>query len=177
MSLSPRRVGAAVAAGGIAFVVTFGLGQAFSGPYYPPAQPPAKAVPKVQPLKATDLQQVRNAFGPFSTIAVNAGSPEPDTRSPAILLLSNDSSVQASTKWTVRFNKQAWSQQPAFQISGVSVSHGYATFGMGQGSVFTVKCGQPFVLEDQPQQVVLIDVNAKQWIVNSNRALVLRERM
>jgi hypothetical protein len=126
----------------------------------------------------TDLQTMEAAFGPFAHLPAS-NSDTPDTKYPALLLMRQDSSEVASTRWTVTVKSiRPWEQLSAPQISALSVTHGYASFKVSTSPVFvyTVHVGQPFVLEFEPQYVMYIDAAGNQWTTSFARAKQLRLR-
>ena len=134
---------------------------------------PLPTVPQ-QSLKPTDLQQVEETLGPFTTLPVS-NSATPDTKYPAVLLIRQDGSIAASVQWSVPFQSLNWVKQDAVQIVSLTVKDGYATFSTGPGRAYTVRCSQPFVLEAVPQFVWVIDSGGKQWSISSNNAAALRQ--
>lgn len=136
--------------------------------------PKLPAVQLQQPA-TTDLQQVEATLGSFGTLPVSSSN-TPDTAFPAVLLIRQDGSIAASQKWTVPFSANEWAKQSSPQIAALSVSNGYATFKTSASGIFayTVRVGQPFVLEQVPQYVMLIDAQGVQWSIGSTRAETLR---
>jgi hypothetical protein len=148
-----------------------------SGPTTQPAvQQPLPPVEE-QPLTDTNLTQAKQALGPFETIAVSADTPTPDTHSPAVLLLNQDNSTQASQRWTIPFNgsTSSWKQTSVTQIRSISLVNGYVTFGSNLNRTFVVKCNQPFIFEEMPQQVVVIDPQGNTWSTTTARATASRQ--
>jgi hypothetical protein len=141
-------------------------------------QPPSvvRQLPPVeQPhLTQTDLQQVRDTLGPFSTIPVAGDTPTPDTHSPAVLVLNQNGSTEASQTWTVPFDSTQWAQRDVFHIRSLSSKLGYMTIGTDIGRTFVVKANQPFIFEEEPGQVYLIDANGTTLTITTARAEALR---
>ncbi len=129
-----------------------------------------------QILGQTDLQETLAALGPFETIAVPT-SDTPDTEFPALLLLRQDGSVAASKNWTLSYTPTSWAQQDTFQISKLQVRGKYATLQSAGGRVYTVRTGQPFLLEGFPQHVLLVTDDGQQWSIPSSRAHILRRSL
>lgn len=145
----------------------------------PPTTPPRAEQQAPEPpqiLRQTDLQKSRAALGPFETIAAPS-SDHPDTKFPAVLLLRQDGSVAASTKWKLPFSPTTWAQQDVFQISKLGVDGDYATIESSTGNVYTVRIGQPFLMEGVPQQILLIDSDAQQWTTPISRAQIARQAL
>jgi len=126
------------------------------------------------PVELTDLQQVEAALGPFETIVVDKDTPAPDLKYPASLKLNPNGSTEASTAWKVPFDASTWSQTNISQLRTPTVVNGYATIGV-KDQVFIVKCGQPFFLKEQPQQVYVIDAQGVHWSITATRASAMRQ--
>lgn len=140
------------------------------------AQTVPKQPAKPQILRQTDLQKAVAALGPFQTLAVPS-SDHPDTNNPAVLLLRQDGSVAASQKWTLTFTHATWAALETMQISRVQVNGDYAVIEDSTGNVYTVRCGQPFVMEGVPQQLLLVDTAGQQWTAPTTRANILRRSL
>lgn len=127
---------------------------------------------------STDLQQVQAKLGPFVMLPVS-DSTTPDTQYPAVLLIGGDGSISASQAWTVP-TSGAWAKQDAPQISAQSpVSNGYVTFRLSTSTVlaYTVKVGQPFVLDSVPQQLMYFGADGSQHSTNMASAELLRRHL
>ena len=133
---------------------------------------PLPAPPEI-PLTATDRQKVVTGLGSFSTIAPAIGR-NPDTQAPAVLLLREDGSIAASVQWTVPFTNTSWSKQDIIQLTAATRLGNYANLQTDQGRTYEVRLGQPFVLEETPGQVMLIDQDGFQWQISTGRAIALR---
>jgi hypothetical protein len=129
------------------------------------------------PLTDTDLQQVKTVLGPFKAIAADADSPTPETNAPAVLILNQDSSTLASEKWTVPFEATQWSKGDVFQIRSQSMALGYVTIGTNRQRTFVVKANQPFIFEEAPQQVHIVDGQGNTWSVTTARAEAQRQAL
>lgn len=174
--LTRKRVVILVVAALVALAGVGIVSYALSGPPAQPAiekpLPPAGQVP----LEDTDLNQVKEALGPFTTIAVSADSPNPDTSHPAVLLLNQDGSTQASENWTVPFNgSTSWTQGDVAQIRSISLNVGYVTFGTNLQRTFVVKANQPFIFEEAPERVVVVDAQGNTWSSTMSRAQASRQ--
>jgi hypothetical protein len=129
------------------------------------------------PLTDTDLQQVKSVLGPFKAVTADADSPTPETNAPAVLILNQDGSTLASEKWTVPFEATQWSKGGVFQIRSQSVALGYVTIGTNLRRTFVVKANQPFIFEETPQQVHIIDGQGNTWSVTTARAEAQRQAL
>ena len=130
-------------------------------------------VPAQIPLTQTDRQTIVSGLGPFSTIAPPVGR-NPDTQAPAILLLREDGSTAASLQWTVPFTPTTWAKQDVLQLTAATRLGNYANLVTDQGRSYEVRLNQPFVLEENPNQVNLIDADGFAWQISSGRAIALR---
>jgi hypothetical protein len=127
-----------------------------------------------EPLLPTDLQHIKSVLGPFQVIPVLANSPTPETNYPAILVLNQNGSTEASKSWTVGFDTDLWARDTASKVRSVSVELGYATIGSDIGRTFVVKVAQPFVFEEMPEKVYAVDSSGVVWTVTSARAEAMR---
>lgn len=130
----------------------------------------------VQPDQPTDLQTVETQLGPFAVLPAS-NSPTPDTQYPAVLLARYDGSLAASQRWKLSTDLHNWTNQEAIQITNLSVHNGFATFSTGPAQVYTVHVDQPFVLENVPQYVMLIDEQGKQWQISTAKAIASRQTL
>lgn len=172
-----RRGLIAAVAGFVAAATTAVVIYAVSGPTTPldekdPLPPVAQG-----PLTDTDLQQVKTVLGPFKAIAADADSPTPETNAPAVLILNQDGSTLASEKWTIPFEATQWSKGDVFQIRSQSMALGYVTIGTNRQRTFVVKANQPFIFEEAPQQVHVIDGQGNAWSVTTARAEAQRQAL
>lgn len=136
---------------------------------------PLPAAQPQQPGPPTDLQQMEQALGPFTTLP-SSDSSTPDTQFPAVLLVNQDGSISASQNWTVPFVSTEWAEQLSPQISALTVTGDYVSFKVSTSTVllYTIKVGQPFVLELVPNYVMYIDANGNQWSISTTRAGLAR---
>ena len=104
---------------------------------------------------------------------VAAGIP----RASAVLILNQDSSTLASEKWTVPFEATQWSKGDVFQIRSQSMALGYVTIGTNRQRTFVVKANQPFIFEEAPQQVHIVDGQGNTWSVTTARAEAQRQAL
>jgi hypothetical protein len=174
-TFAPRRL---VVAGVVGLLLAGGVGffgSLTSGPQQPPVV--VQPLPHVEqsPLTQTDLQQVRDTLGPFATILVANDTPTPDTHAPSVLILNQNASTEASQAWTVPFDSTQWAQRDIFQIRSLSLKLGYVTIGTNVGRTFVVRANQPFIFEDTPEQLYLIDGNGVLWTITTARAEALRQ--
>jgi len=172
-----RRGLIAVGVGLLAAAVTAVVIYATTGPTTPPDE--KDPVPPVAqgPLTDTDLQQVKSVLGPFKAIPADADSPTPETNAPAVLILNQDGSTLASEKWTVPFEATQWSKGDVFQIRSQSMALGYVTIGTNRQRTFVVKANQPFIFEETPQKVHIIDGQGNTWSVTTARAEAQRQAL
>lgn len=138
-----------------------------------PALPPG--VTYYQP-HTTDLAWITDKLGPFAPISVQVDSPIPDTHAPALLMLRQNGSTEASTQWQVPFTRAAWSKASAFQVHDpVSRPTGYVTFSTTPLHVYTVAVNQAFFFEEQPQTVFMYDPAGQSWSTTVTLAYSLRQ--
>ena len=176
-ALRPRRLAIALAVAIVAGSVWTVVGEISSTPVSQPIV--EQPVPPVvqEPLEETDLAQVKSVLGPFVTIVVSADSPTPETRSPAVLILHQDGGTSASQNWTIPFDTTSWSRRDAFQIRSLSSQLGYVTIGSNLQRTFVVKANQPFLFEDAPQQLCMIDAQGNTWATTTARAQAARQAL
>ena len=172
-----RRGLIAVGAGLVAAAITAVTIYAFSGPTTPPDEQDPMPPVAQGPLTDTDLQQVKSVLGPFKAIAADADSPTPETNAPAVLILNQDGSTLASEKWTVPFEATQWSKGDVFQIRSQSMALGYVTIGTNLKRTFVVKANQPFIFEEVPQQVHVVDGQGNTWSTTTARAEASRQAL
>lgn len=129
----------------------------------PPVAQPIPPAPHPEPLSPTNLQQVREGLGPFQTIVVRSDTETPDTDYPAVLMLKEDGSTQASEKWTVPFDTATWTREDHFLIDRKSPMRGYFII-VSSNRTFTVQALQPFVFEAEPEKAVVIDAQGVVWV-------------
>jgi hypothetical protein len=174
-----RRLLAALIAATLITVAVTTVQNILRTPHQPIGSTPALPGVSQQTLGATDLQTMTAAFGPFVQLPASS-SDRPDTKYPALLLMHQDSSEAASVGWTVPVTTtQPWEQLAAPQLSALSVAGDYASFKLATSTVFiyTVRVGQPFVLESEPQRVMYIDATGHQWSMSFGTAKQLRLRL
>jgi len=173
-AVAPKRLLTALVVG-----VVFGLAPVVlddvTSPSPQPASAPQKPPAAEAPLTQTDLQQVRSALGPFTVIPVLNNTPTPETKAPAVLILNQNGSTEASERWTVLYHTVQWSRRDSFYIRSVSMTLGYATIGTSSGQVFVVKAGQPFLLEADPGHVLVVDASGLVYQLTTDRAEALRQ--
>jgi hypothetical protein len=129
----------------------------------------SQGAPDLSPMDALD-----KAFGPFDQLPDAFASNTPDLRSPHLLLIKQDGSEWASRNYTVAFNPKTWTHQSAEGIVAVSpTTHGYMIFHIDDATgsnTYIVRKGQPFVMQEYPQIVVLFAEDGSQWTKASNVA-------
>ncbi len=176
-ALAPRRLAVALAIG---MVVSGAAAVLDNVVFNPPSSPPVVAqpiapAPVPEPLVDTDIAQTRQALGPFETIVVSSDTPTPETRHPAVLILNEDGSTEASTAWTVRFDSTSWTEEDVFQIKSLSTELGYVTIGSGNGRTFVVRANQPFIFGSQPDKVIAVTLQGQTHVLNMSRAQASRQ--
>lgn len=129
-----------------------------------------------QPDVQTDLQKAVTAFGPFEPLPAVA-SDQPDTRIPAVLLLKSNGLMQASSKWTVSLTQASWSPGKAYQVVASEVKGQFVTIKTSNGNVYTIRCEQPFLVEEYPQTMLYIDAQNQLWNTTSTRATLARQAL
>ncbi|MGH8483324.1 MAG: hypothetical protein ACRESP_02880 [Pseudomonas sp.] len=130
-----------------------------------------------EPLVPTDIQQVRDALGPFETILVATDTPTPDTRNPAVLILNDDGSTEASTAWTVPFEPTSWTRENDFRIRGLSFDVGFATIAASNRRTYVVRAGQPFLFEDEPNRMLVVGPDGQMYALTMARAQAQRQSL
>ncbi|MGF7228448.1 MAG: hypothetical protein ACQR33_00495 [Candidatus Saccharibacteria bacterium] len=106
-------------------------------------------------------------------------SSTPDTQYPAVLLVGGDGTVAASQTWQVPFSATTWSKQDAPQITAATFTGDYVTFRLSTSTVFayTVRLGQPFVLQSVPQYVMCFGPDHQQYSTRIAVAELLRRHI
>lgn len=119
-----------------------------------------------EPLTPTNQQQVRSWFGPWSSVrSGNAGAP-------ALVMLLDNGGTDVSS-WRVSVTKK-WRRAAVTPITAATPSGGVAKLRTDKGQAYSVRYGQPFVLERIPDRVyalapgrgsrpVVMSISAK-WI-------------
>lgn len=168
----------AFGAGFAALVVVLIMANAISGPKTEPQTDTEDPKVLQEPLEPTDLDHIKNVLGPFETIAVDANSPTPETQSPAVLILNQDHSTLASQDWTVPFDADAWERDNNTpKIRSKTVEMDFMTIKTDRDLIFVVKALQPFIFEETPDTVYVIDSEGQIWSITSARAVNSRKAL
>ena len=101
------------------------------------------------PPGSTDLQALRQDFGPWQQLAGAS------TDSPALLLLDSGG-VYASQRWTVPSNATWWTQDLGGNVTSVEDTGGRAAITDADGVGYTVGLDQAFIVSSNPDTVLLI---------------------
>jgi hypothetical protein len=114
------------------------------------AQPPAQQVAP----GTTDLQNLKQAWGPWQTQAPS--DQRPQTGSPALLLLENGG-YSSSEKWTISPGAAGWQRDLGGHVTNVDIRGNLAAFTDGDDFPYVVGIGQPFIEASDPNTVLRID--------------------
>lgn len=144
----------AIAAVAVCLAVGLGIGiSSYVGSHQsgPPAASASglPAAPGAVPPASTDLQALRQDFGPWRQLT------GPLTGSPALLLLESGSTY-ASQRWTVSSTAQWWAQDIGGNVSSVALSGDRAAITDADGINYTVGVNQAFIISSNPDTVLLI---------------------
>ena len=167
-----RRLGAIAA---IAIAVAAGLGVGISG-YVGSHQPGPPAATssggsgagQAVPPASTDLQALRQDFGPWRPLAGRA------TDDPALLLLQSGS-AWASERWTVLPSAQWWTQDLGGNLTSVMVSGETAAITDADGVEYTVGVSQAFIVSSNPGAVLLITPSSTVMSMSLAQATAVRQ--
>lgn len=149
----------------IIFISTllFLLGSAFAiyyvGFVYPKGSVPAQQnLPPVisPPLESTDLDVTLDTFGPWASPKIDENG-HSMTNGRSILLLKEDGSIMESTKWQLNTYNVMWRALMPPEISRLSVDNGIAKILTNKRREFTVLTGQPFIFEQTPKSIYIIN--------------------
>ena len=111
----------------------------------PPDSPVAESVAP----GSTDLQALRQDFGPWRQLA------DGPTDSPALLLLENGAAY-ASERWTVPSGATWWAQDLGGNVTSVTRSGDHASIEDADGIGYTVGVNQAFIISSNPDTVLLM---------------------
>ena len=166
----------------VAAAVVVALGAAAFGGWvlYGPGQTPPQVVNQNPPAVVdqqpanTDLQNMEAVWGPWQTISPTDQNPA--TSSPALLLLKQNGGELASTKWTVPFQASSgyWHAQVTAPIDALSVKGDAVKLVSSTNETFWVAIGQPFVFEQTPGQVYVVDQTGNVWQIDLATASGIR---
>jgi hypothetical protein len=116
----------------------------------PPAAGPAQAgEPIGVPPESTNLQDLRQDYGPWQQLAGTT------TDSPALLLLNNGA-ASASRRWTIPAAGPGWQPDLGGDLTSATVSGDQAAIADADDVDYTVGVGQPFVIASNPGTVLLV---------------------
>ena len=147
------RPAAAISAIAIGLAAVLGIGIASyvgshqSGP--PTATSTGSSAPESVAPGSTDLQALRQDFGPWRQLA------DGPTDSPALLLLENGAAY-ASQQWAVPSGATWWAQDLGGNVTSVSRSGDHAIIEDADGVGYTVGLNQAFIISSNPDTVLLI---------------------
>jgi hypothetical protein len=134
-------------AAGLGVGIASYVGSHESGP--PTATATGSPVAQSVPAGSTDLQALRQDFGPWRQLA---GGP---TDGPALLLLESGAAY-ASERWTVPSNATWWAQDLGGNVTSVTKSGARAMIEDADGIGYTVGVNQAFIISSNPDTVLLI---------------------
>jgi hypothetical protein len=123
-----------------------------SGP--PPPVPAQRQRAENVPPESTDLQNLRQDYGPWRQLAPSG--PRPATGAPALMLLE-DGGYLASERWTIEPDAPGWQQDIGGNVANATVTSGYADITDVDGNSYLVDVNQPFIIASNPGTVLLID--------------------
>jgi hypothetical protein len=166
---------AAIAAIAIAIPAGIGVGissYADSHLSGPPAAASSGGSGGVQavPPASTDLQALRQDFGPWRPLAGRL------TDGPALLLLQGGS-ASASERWTVPSTAQWWAQDLGGNVTSVAVSGENATITDADGIEYTVGVNQAFIVSGNPGTVLLIRPSSTVMSMSLAQATAVRQHL
>lgn len=148
-------------------MITAAIVYAISGPKADPVTDEGLPSVENEPLEPTSLDEFKNIFGPFETIVIDTNSATPDTHDPAMLILNQDGSTQASQSWTVTFSADSWDVATTpLEIGSMTVQMDTVFIGTNDRT-FVVKANQPFIFEERPETVYAVDAQGQIWSVTT----------
>jgi hypothetical protein len=111
-------------------------------------------------LTKTDLSQTVEVFGPWNSPAIRNGQPVTDFR--ALVLLLEDGGIKVSLLG-VTFPNKNWGVKKPPEIAGMTLDKNTVKIMTNKSRIFTLAVFQPFVFEQRPEMVYLIDDGGKIW--------------
>jgi hypothetical protein len=129
-----------------------------------PSDPAAESVPP----GSTDLQALRQDFGPWQQLTGQL------TGSPALLLLDGGS-VYASERWTVPSTATWWTADLGGNVTSVQATGRRATITDADGVGYTVAINQAFIVASNPDTVLLISPNSTVMSMSLAQATAVRQ--
>jgi hypothetical protein len=163
---------AAIAALAVALAAGLGVGISGyldshqSGP--PSATGPSDPVAESVPPGSTDLQALRQDFGPWRQLAGQS------TGSPALLLLDGGG-VSASERWTVPSTVNGWTTDLGGNVTSAQVTGGRASITDADGVGYTVAVNQAFIMASNPGTVLLISPDGTVLSMSLAQATAVRQ--
>jgi hypothetical protein len=157
---------AVVLAAGLGIGISSYLDSHQSGP--PTATGPSSPVAESVPPGSTDLQALRQDFGPWRQLSgQSTGSPD--------LLLLDGGSVSASERWTVPSTANGWTADLGGNVTSVQVTGSRASITDADGVGYTVAVNQAFILAGNPDTVLLISPNGTVLSMSLAQATAIRQ--
>jgi hypothetical protein len=111
-------------------------------------------------LTLTDLSQIIELFGPWDSPTIQNG--QPVTNSKALVLLQEDGGMKIS-RLGINFPNKNWEIKKPPEIASMTLGKGTVKIMTNKSRIFTLAIFQPFILEQRPQMVYLIDDGGKIW--------------
>jgi hypothetical protein len=134
-------------AAGLGIGIASYVGSQQSGP--PTASAAASSVAESVAPGSTDLQALRQDFGPWRQLANGPAD------GPALLLLESGAAY-ASERWTVPSGATWWAQDLGGNVTSVTRSGDLATIRDADGIGYTVGVNHAFIISSNPDTVLLV---------------------
>lgn len=137
----------------------------------PPAAGPVQAgEPIGVPPGSTDLQNLRQDYGPWRQLTGTT------TDSPALLLLDNGA-ASASRRWAVPAAGPGWQPDLGGDLTSATVSGDQAAIADADDVDYTVGVGQPFVIASNPGTVLLVTRGGTVMSMSLAQATAVRQSL
>lgn len=167
---------------GVAAIAVIALGLfLFISFVFQPANnvPQGGSLPEVteDELVPTDLTQTMNDFGPWASPSINSqGIPVMDSR--ALILLREDGGMRVA-QLGISYPADVWRKNRPIAISAMSrkKDSDNILIETNKDRQFTIQTDQPFILEQSPLTVYLIDSHGEFWSVSREEALILKYKL
>lgn len=143
--------------------------------WHPSVPVPSRMVlPKVQDeaLIPTELTRSLEIFGPWDS--PNFNEKGESVNDPRILLLLKENGGMRVSVWGIELPNSQWTNTIPPEISQMTVEKNVVHIATNKNRVFTVNVNQPFLLEQTPLMIYLIDPEGQILGISASEAEALR---
>jgi hypothetical protein len=118
-------------------------------------------------LSQTDFSEIISYFGPWDSPDIKDGQSVINSKN--LALLEEDGGIKISS-WGLTYPNKNWSAIKPPEITNMTLEQNKVTIMTNKRQIFSVAIFEPFILEQMPKMIYLIDDGGKTWGLGTDSA-------